>query len=159
MIMVKKELILQKLREMLPEGAVIEHDAYTSGVAFTVRVPVSGIVEAAEVCDRGGAYLESMTGLDFEDTAEIVYHMNVYEPKSRFSLRVMFPHDEKIPTLSGIFSSAVWLEREVREFLGFDFLDHPDPRNLILPEDADFHPLRKTFGKIAAYRKREDIYA
>ncbi|NLI83103.1 MAG: NADH-quinone oxidoreductase subunit C [Deltaproteobacteria bacterium] len=157
--MMKRDLILQKLRKLLPEGAVSEDEGYESGVAFSARVPVARIVEIASACDHAGAYLESMTGLDFEDTAEIVYHFHTYEPKSRFSLRVLFPHEEKIPTLSGIFSSAVWLEREVREFFGYVFADHPDPRNLLLPEDADFHPLRKTFGKIAAYRKREEIYA
>ena len=116
-------------------------------------------MDAAIACNEAGLFLESITGLDFEDTAELVYHFNCYESRSRFSLRVLFGHDEKLPTLSGIFSTAVWQEREVREFFGFQFDGHPDHRNLLLPEDADYHPLRKTFGKVAAYRKREEIYA
>lgn len=155
----KKELVLQKLRGMLPEGAVSEDASYLRGVAFSARVPASLLLDAAVACDLAGSYLESVTGLDFEDTAEIVYHFNFYEPRSRFALRVLFGHDERIPSLAGIYPSAAWMEREVREFFGFQFSDHPDPRNLLLPEDADYHPLRKTFGKVSAYCRREDIYA
>jgi NADH-quinone oxidoreductase subunit C len=155
----KKELVLQKLLGMLPEGAVTEDASYRRGVAFAARVPASLLLDAAAASDLAGSYLESVTGLDFEDTAELVYHFNFYEPKSRFVLRVLFGHDEKIPSLAGIYPSAVWMEREVREFFGFQFIDHPDPRNLLLPEDAEYHPLRKTFGKVSAYRRREDIYA
>ncbi len=156
--MQKKDLVLQKLREILPEGAVTEDATYQSGCAFSAQVSTSGILDAAAACDRVGFYLESATGLDFEDTAEVVYHLNTYEPRSRFTLRVAIPHGEKIPSLSSIYASANWMEREVREFFGIQFTDHPDPRNLLLPEDADYCPLRKTFGKVSAYRKREEIY-
>lgn len=158
-MMGKKHLVLQKLRELLPEGAITEDATYRSGIAFSAQVPASGIVDAAAACDRSGFTLESMTGLDFEDTAEVVYHLNAYEPRSRFALRVSVPHGEAIPSLVSIYASANWMEREVREFFGIEFDGHPDPRNLLLPEDDHTCPLRKTFGKVSAYRKREDIYA
>lgn len=155
----KKDLVLQKLDELLPEGAITEDPTYGSGIAFSAQVPVSGILDAAAACDRSGFTLESMTGLDFEDTAELVYHLNAYEPKSRFALRVIIPHGGAVPSLVSIYAAANWMEREVREFFGIEFDGHPDPRNLLLPEDDHTCPLRKTFGKVSAYRKREDVYA
>ena len=61
-------------------------------------------------------------------------------------------------TIVDIFRGAGWLEREVHDFFGIEFAGNPDLRPLLLPEDADYHPLRKDFGKTGAYLKREDIY-
>jgi NADH-quinone oxidoreductase subunit C len=154
----KKVEILKSLRELLGEGAARVDEAYRAGVAFSAQAPVEKLRDAASACKQCGFYLESVACLDFQDTAELVYHLNCYEPKSRFTLRVLIGHDGAAPTVSDIFASAMWQEREVCEFFGIRFSDHPDLRPLLLPEDADYHPLRKTFGKVHAYRKREEIY-
>lgn len=156
--MAKKEEILQKLRSILPEEAVRTDGHDRAGTVLSAHVSVAALREVAGACEAGGYYLESITGLDFKDTSELVYHLNCYEPQSRMALRVLRLHEESVPTLSDIFPSALWLEREVREFFGVSFTDHPDPRPLLLPEDADYHPLRKTFGKVHAYRERKEIY-
>ena len=156
--MAKKDEILQKLRAILSEQAICPDDRYRSGIAFSAQVPAAKLRDAASACESAGYYLESITGLDFRDTAELVYHLNCYEPMSRLALRVLRQPDEAPPTLSDIFPSAQWLEREVHEFFGVSFIGHPDPRPLLLPEDADYHPLRKTFGKVYAYRERKEIY-
>ena len=156
--MAKKDEILQKLRAMLSEEAVCTDEQDRSGIAFSAQVPAAKLRDAASACESAGFYLESITGLDFRDTAELVYHLNCYEPMSRLALRVLCRLDEAHPTLSDIFPSALWLEREVHEFFGVAFLDHPDLRPLLLPEDADYHPLQKTFGKVYAYRERKEIY-
>ena len=154
----KREQIIEKLRELLGEDAVKLDEAYQAGIAFTAMAPMARLREAVNGCKEVGFFLESITGLDFEDTAELVYHFNCYEPKSRFALRVLCGHDQAPPTVTDIFASALWLEREVHDFFGIGFAEHPDLRPLLLPEDADYHPLRKTFGKVYAYRKREEIY-
>jgi NADH-quinone oxidoreductase subunit C len=156
--MTKRDDIIQKLRDVLPEGALSRDEAYRSGVALAAQVPVEKLREAAGVCEATGFYLESITGLDFLDTAELVYHLNCYEPLSRIALRVLCAYEQPPPTLSDIFPSALWLEREVHDFFGIAFGNHPDLRPLLLPEDADYHPLRKTFGKVSAYRERKEIY-
>ena len=127
-------------------------------MALSAQLPLAGLRDVADACEATGFYLESITGLDFRDTAELVYHLNCYEPRSRLALRVLCGHEEPVPTLSDIFSSALWQEREVHEFFGVPFKDHPDPRPLLLPEDADYHPLQKTFGKVYAYRERKEVY-
>ena len=157
--MAKKDEIIEKLRSMLPEESISFDEADRSGVAFSAQVPAGKLRDAAGACEATGLYLESITGLDFQDTAELVYHLNFYEPKSRIALRVLLALDQKrLPTVSDIFPSALWLEREVHDFFGIAFTDHPDLRPLLLPDDADYHPLRKTFGKVNAYRERKEIY-
>jgi NADH-quinone oxidoreductase subunit C len=156
--MSKKEEILKELQALLPEDAIQIDDTYRAGIAFSAQVDTGKLRECMVTCDETGLYLESLTALDFQDTLELVYHMNCYEPRSRFALRVLCSHDQSVPTVSDIFSIAMWKEREVHDFFGIYFTDHPDLRPLLLPEDADFHPLRKDFGSVHAYRKREEIY-
>jgi len=156
--MAKKDEIIQKLRTMLPEDAVCVDETYKAGVGFAARVGLGNLRAAAAAFNEAGFFLESLTGLDFKDTAELVYHFNCYEPMSRIAVRVLCGHDQVPPTLSDLFPSALWQEREIRDFFGIRFADSPDMRPLLLPEDADYHPLKKTFGVTHAYLKREEIY-
>ena len=156
--MAKKDEILQKLRSMLPEDATCVDEEYRAGIGFAAKVDLAKLRDAASACKEAGFYLESITALDFKDTFELVYHFNCYEPKSRIAVRMLCGHDQVSPTLSDVFATAMWQEREVHEFFGIRFADNPDLRPLLLPEDADYHPLRKTFGMVNAYHKREEIY-
>ena len=51
----------------------------------------------------------------------------------------------EVPTITGIYAGANWHERETHEFFGIKFAGHPHLVPLLLPEDADFHPLLKDF--------------
>jgi NADH-quinone oxidoreductase subunit C len=129
-----------------------------TGARWSVQLPIASIREATVEFDSAGFFLESITALDFEDTFELVYHFNCFEPASRVTLRVLCGHDQSPASICDIFRGAVWLEREVHDFFGIKFVGNPDMRALLLPEDADYHPLKKTFGKVGAYHKREVIY-
>ena len=144
--------------DKFPDWPLNRDEAGLTGAAWSVAVPVSGIRDAAKAFQAGGFFLESITALDFEDTFELVYHFNCYEPRSRLAVRMLCGHDQVPPSICDIFRGAGWLEREVHDFFGIRFSGNPDMRALLLPEDADYHPLRKTFGKVSAYHKREEIY-
>ncbi|MBM4165611.1 MAG: NADH-quinone oxidoreductase subunit C [Ignavibacteria bacterium] len=76
---------------------------------------------------------------------QIVY--NVYSMKNNFRIRlkVKLNEDEKIATVSTVWKSANWYEREVYDMFGITFDGHPDMRRMYLPEEFQFHPLRKEF--------------
>ena len=154
----EREDLIRRLTDLLGEGALEEDAEYRKGVSWTVTASADSLHRVLEAFNEAGYFLESMTGLDFEDTLEVVYHLNAFEPRARVAVRVRCAHDGELPSATDIFDSALWQEREVWEFFGVRFSGHPDLRPLLLPEDADFHPLRKTFGKVHAYRKREEIY-
>lgn len=81
-----------------------------------------------------------------EDVLEAVYDFNHYETLCRVVLRTRVPRSKpEIPTISQIYPGANWHERETHDFFGIIFVGHPYLAPLLLPEDADFHPLLKDF--------------
>ncbi|MDH5297562.1 MAG: NADH-quinone oxidoreductase subunit C [Desulfobulbaceae bacterium] len=77
---------------------------------------------------------------------EVVYDFNHYGECCRVVVRTRVPRDNpELPTISAIYPGANWHERETHDFFGIRFLGHPDLSPLLLPEDADFHPLLKDF--------------
>lgn len=77
---------------------------------------------------------------------EVVYDFNHYEEFCRVVLRARVLRDNpEIATISGIYSGADWHERETHDFFGIRFVGHPNLAPLLLPEDADFHPLLKDY--------------
>lgn len=81
-----------------------------------------------------------------EDSFEVVYDFNHFQELCRVALRVRVPRSlPQLPTISDIYPGANWHEREAHDFFGLVFTGHPDLSPLLLPEDADFHPLRKDY--------------
>ena len=82
-----------------------------------------------------------------EDPLEVVYDYNITGGElCRVVIRCKMPRSNpEVPTISAICSGANWHERETHDFFGIKFTGHPDLSPLLLPEDADFHPLLKDF--------------
>ena len=82
-----------------------------------------------------------------EDEIEVVYDFNHFESRHRVVLRVRTPRSQpQVPTLQNIYPIAHWHEREAHDFFGIVFTGHPYLVPLLLPKDADFHPLLKDYG-------------
>jgi NADH-quinone oxidoreductase subunit C len=89
-----------------------------------------------------------MTAIDrpAEDRLEVVYRLFSYQAKAALMVRVMVPRSgARVDTLSDIYRTAEWHERETAEMFGIEFAGHPDPRRLLLPDDLEGHPLLKDF--------------
>jgi len=81
-----------------------------------------------------------------EDEFEVVYDFNRYESLCRVTVRVRVPRSvAEVPMISSIYPGADWHERETHDFFGIRFAGHPCLKPLLLPDDADFHPLRKDY--------------
>ena len=82
-----------------------------------------------------------------EDALEVVYIFNRFSARHRVSLRVRTPRSNpQIHTIADIYPIAHWHEREIHEFFGIVFIGHPYLIPLLLPEDAEFHPLLKDYS-------------
>ena len=89
----------------------------------------------------------------FEPHLEVVYHFQSFTHGHRFTVKVLLPRwkDNKpgelpeMPSLTGLFNSADWHEREVYDLTGVWFSGHPDLRRILLSEDLEGHPLRKDY--------------
>jgi NADH-quinone oxidoreductase subunit C len=107
-----------------------------------------------EVCDflKSDAetsfnYLSDLTCVHYPDRRtepfEMVYNLFAIEANERVRLKVRTK--DNVDSVTGVWPSANWLEREVFDLFGVRFNNHPDLRRLLLPPDWEGHPLRKDF--------------
>src|SRR6266568_4381050 len=93
--------------------------------------------------------LVELTAVDFwprEPRFELVYVVLSIANRLRLRFKVRLHADgAHVPTVSGVWPAANWLEREVWDLFGIVFLDHPDPRRLLMPEDWEGYTLRKDY--------------
>jgi NADH-quinone oxidoreductase subunit C len=92
--------------------------------------------------------LSDVVGIDRqprEPRFEVVYVLHSMDDFKRLLVKVMVAEDEAVPTVTDIWNSANWPEREVYDLLGISFSDHPDLRRIFMWDDFEGHPLRKDF--------------
>lgn len=107
------------------------------------------VVDVARIMDAQGFFLESISGVDWLDRQEIevIYDFSrLGGEHCRVMVHLCLPRSEPVvPTICTVFPSADWHERETYDFYGVHFQGHPNLIRILLPEDADFYPLRKDF--------------
>jgi NADH-quinone oxidoreductase subunit C len=101
-------------------------------------------------------YLESLTALHFPEHFTLVYHFAHFQELCRTAVHAVLPNGQQPPTISHIYPGANWYEREVFDLFGVKFSGHPDMRRILLPFDADFHPLLKEFAEPAESEAKAD---
>ena len=125
-----------------------ETDYKAKGYHLDVALPPEKIVAAAEILNRANFFIETITGVDWIDAQqlEVVYDFNHFDELCRVVVRSRLDRaNPEIPTICHIYQGANWHERETHDFFGIIFSGHPNLEPLLLPEDADFHPLLKDF--------------
>jgi len=80
-----------------------------------------------------------------EKRFEIIYLLLSHENNLRVSIKAEAEENEKIQTLTNVFPSANWLEREVFDMNGIEFDKHPDLRRILTDYEFEGFPLRKDF--------------
>lgn len=97
--------------------------------------------------------LTSLAGLDLpEGVLRTSYHLYSFKLDLLLPLHVdVTREDPKTPTISGVWPSADWYERESWDLVGIVYEGHPDLRRIMLPEDWEGHPLRKDFVEKESY--------
>jgi NADH-quinone oxidoreductase subunit C len=108
-------------------------------------------------CISGVDYLEpdpkKAPKAGFDPHLEVVYHFMSFQHRHRFVLKVILPRwkDEKpgdlpeVPSVTSLWRTANWHEREVYDLCGVRFIGHPDLTRILLAEDWEGHPLRKDY--------------
>ncbi|MBM4157178.1 MAG: NADH-quinone oxidoreductase subunit C [Ignavibacteria bacterium] len=81
-----------------------------------------------------------------ENRYEIVYNLYSIKFKYRLFVKVRLDSKEpKMPSLTAVWESANWYEREAYDMMGIIFTGHPDLRRIYMPEEFEYYPLRKDF--------------
>lgn len=136
-----------KILQIVPE-AVIEDK-----VPLTVTVPVIAFHELAYRLrtdeDLQFDYLVCMTGMDWGETLGVVYHLTSTRYGHQIVLKIETSDREnpELPSVSDIWATANLNEREVLDFYGIHFINHPDMRHLFLRNDWVGYPFRKDYNE------------
>jgi len=149
------EAILARLRARLGGSVLETHDFRGDHTAVVTREAILDALAFGRD-DPGLAFdlLVDITAVDYlefpgrEDGPrfEVVYHLYATAHNHRVRLKVRVEEDDaRVPTASGLWPIADWLEREVWDMFGIRFEGHPDLRRLLLYEEFVGHPLRKDY--------------
>lgn len=99
-------------------------------------------------------FIADITAVDYLEVKttrfEVVYLLHRFGPdfdeNVRIRLKVEVPEEyPKVDSVTPVWSGANWLEREVYDMFGIEFVAHPDLRRILMPEDYEPFPLRKDF--------------
>ncbi len=143
------EKTIALLREKFPD-AVVSTGAYRG--QHWVTVTLERFLEVARFLrddpQTGYELLLDVTAVhhpDEPEPMELVYHFFDLERNDRLRLKLRAPDTGPIPTLSHLWASANWNERETFDMFGIRFDGHPDLRRILMPDDYTDFPLRREF--------------
>lgn len=116
----------------------------------TVVVALAALREVMEHCagKLGYELLLDVSSLDHmgeEPRFEMVYELATLDDAKHLRVRAAVSEDEEVPTVSDLWATADWHEREVYDMMGIGFANHPDLRRILMWEGYPFYPLRKDF--------------
>jgi NADH-quinone oxidoreductase subunit D len=117
------------------------------GYHYAAEVSADKLPEVAKFFDEKHCFLECLLCVDYTDYLELVYLFNRHLVPCRVKVTAKVdPEHPVAPTLSSIYASATWYEREIHEFYGVLFEGHPNMAYLFLHGGIDCYPLRR--GKV-----------
>ena len=157
-----KESVLREKADHPAVAAIqaLNPDAFTDARwdrdELTLTIAREYIVAAGLAVQKAGYnFLEDVTAVDWLPASprfQVSYHIVSHSLKERIRLRVML--DEASPTvetITAVWPSANYYEREVFDLFGVRFDGHPNLRRIMMPEDWCGHPLRKVYP-VEGYR-------
>jgi len=148
--------VVRKLREWDPQ-AIAEAQLFRG--ELTLVLPREDLRRAGEFVrsdpELQFTFLSDVTGMDrfpVEPRFEINYHLLSMSRRERLRLKVrVFGSDPVVESVTSVWPTANWHEREVFDLFGVRFEGHPDLRRILMPEDWEGHPLRKDYS-VEGYR-------
>jgi NADH-quinone oxidoreductase subunit C len=119
---------------------------------WTVIVPAGKVVEAGLFLRDHEAgrfdFCSDVTAVDWPTRTprfDVVYCLYSTRLHHRARMKVRIAEGEAVPSVTGVWPSANWLEREVYDMFGVRFAGHPDLRRILMPEEWQGHPQRKDY--------------
>ena len=150
--MADTKVLLEFVERLKAENSAWVTDFKDTLGEVTAIVPRESIVDVCKFLKTKNDFnlLSDICGADRgpeEDPRfEVNYHLFSTKHFSRLRLKVLLSEDEPtVPTVTGIWKTANWHERETFDLFGVIFDGHPDLRRILLPSDFDGHALRKDY--------------
>lgn len=143
--------LVKKLKSQF-DGAVLEAVEFIGQIS--IRIDAARIVEVCDFLRRDQDtpfnYLSDLTCVHYPMNRaaplEIVYNLLSIKRNERVRLKVGTTEKGSVGSVTSVWPSANWMEREVYDLFGVTFSNHPDLRRILLPPDWIGHPLRKDYA-------------
>ena len=141
------------IEKSLPDALL---DAKFDRGELTLKIAREHIRAAAELVQKSGYnFLEDVTCVDYhpeEPRFQVIYHIVSHGLKARVRLAVPVESlDAEVDSITPVWPSADFYEREVFDLFGIRFGGHPNLRRIMLPDEWEGHPLRKDYP-VEGYR-------
>jgi NADH-quinone oxidoreductase subunit C len=136
--------VAEKIGGQLPE-AIVGYDD------FTVLVTSESLLEVCRFLNQTPGldfnYLVNLTGVDYLDYLEVVYHLASLKHNHSIVLKTRCYHRENavVPSVTSIWQGADFQEREAYDLLGIRFEGHPNMKRIFLWEGFQGYPLRRDY--------------
>lgn len=131
--------------------AVIKHEMLYD--FFTITLKKEAVIPAIQWLhddsELAFTFLTTMCGLHYPDQKDelgMMYQLHNMEKNYRIRIKTFFSKEHaSIPTLTGIYKAANWMERQEFDFFGIHFTGHPNLKRILNVDDMVIHPMRKEY--------------
>ena len=144
---------LQKIEKIINSelASKVQHSLIVNE-ELTVEIDVKDLIDIVQFLKSNDKckfrQLVDIAGVDYPDNEkrfQLVYLFLSHENNTRIKISIKFQPNQFINSLTKIFPSANWMEREVFDMYGIKFKNHPDLRRILTDYGFKGHPLRKDF--------------
>lgn len=146
------KVLLEFVEKLKNENSAWVADVKDALGEVTIFVPAEFIVDVCWVLktkhefDMLADLCGADRGVEEDPRFEVNYHLLSTKHYNRLRLKVLLTEDEpNVKTVTSIWKTADWHERETYDLVGINFEGHPDLRRILLPSDFDGHALRKDY--------------
>lgn len=161
--MLTNDLIVARIEQGMPQTLVAHENAYDGVLSVeTSRERVYDLLKFLRDDDRlRFNFLTSLCGIHYPDQTGrelgVVYHLHNWVSNVRMRVKVFCAvEDAYMPTITTLWPSANWMEREGYDFFGITFTGHPNLKRILNVEDLDVFPMRKEYRLEDATRTDKD---
>jgi NADH-quinone oxidoreductase subunit C len=125
-------------------------EAWTDRKQAILVVDRASLLEIGMYCrdDESFDYLVDLTAVDWpkrEQRFDVVLNLYSFKKNERLRLKIFLGEGENCPSVTGVWGTANWLEREAFDMFGIVFEGHPNLKRILLPDEWQGHPLRKDY--------------
>ena len=144
----EQQVIQARLQEKFP-GDILSFD--DSQDIFSVVTPKGSLIDIITFLknELDFQFLTDLCGIHYPDSElplGVIYHLHNFKENTRIRVKTFTSiEDPEIQTITNIFSSANWMERETYDFFGIIFTNHPNLIRILNVEYLDYFPLRKEY--------------